>query len=60
MPAAALQALGVRRYSAGAAIAQTLYGLAAAMMREFTTTGRIDNFGVEPIAYAALNVVMAR
>lgn len=60
MPAEALQALGVRRYSAGSAIAETMYGLASAMIREFTTSGRLETFGVTPMSYPALNSTMAR
>ncbi len=57
---ATLQALGVRRYSAGSAIAEAVQGLTLAMMREFTSTGRVDTFGVKAMPYADLNAVMKR
>ncbi len=60
MPAGELRALGVRRYSAGSAIAETIHGLASAMMREFTTSGRLETFGITPMSYPALNSAMAR
>ena len=37
-----LQALGVRRLSAGSAISEAMHGHVLAMMREFVATGRID------------------
>lgn len=60
MPAAQLQALGVRRYSAGSGISEAVFGLAQAMMREFVASGRLDAQGVVPMAYPELNKVMAR
>ena len=57
---AGLEALGVRRYSAGSSISEAVNGLALAMMREFVATGRVDTLGVEPAAYPTLNAIMAR
>ena len=55
-----LQALGVRRYSAGSSISEAVLGLAHAMMREFVATGRVDALGVKPMGYSDLNAVMKR
>jgi len=57
---AGLEALGVRRYSAGSGISEAVNGLAFAMMREFVATGRLDAQGVKPLPYPELNAIMKR
>jgi len=57
---AGLEALGVRRYSAGSSISEHVNGLALAMMREFAETGRIDAQGVKAVPYPELNAIMKR
>lgn len=60
MPIAQLKALGVRRYSAGSAIAEAAHGVVQALMREFVDNGRLQAPGAAPLAWSALNKVMAR
>jgi 2-methylisocitrate lyase-like PEP mutase family enzyme len=57
---ARLRELGVRRYSAGSAIGETVDALALAMMREFHASGRVETFGIQPLAYPELNGLMKR
>ena len=58
--AARLQALGVRRLSAGSAISEAMQGHVLAMMREFVATGRVDTGGVAPAGYGEVQALMAR
>ena len=55
-----LQALGVRRLSAGSAISEAMHAHVLAMMREFVATGRIDTGGVKPATYGELQGLMVR
>jgi 2-methylisocitrate lyase-like PEP mutase family enzyme len=58
--AARLQALGVRRLSAGSAIAEAMQGHVLAMMRGFMATGRIDAQGAPAATYGEVQALMAR
>ncbi|HEY9027207.1 MAG TPA: isocitrate lyase/phosphoenolpyruvate mutase family protein [Burkholderiaceae bacterium] len=55
-----LQALGVRRLSAGSAISEAMHGHVLAMMREFVATGRVDTGGVPAATYGDVQAMMAR
>ena len=55
-----LQALGVRRFSAGSAISEAMHGHVLAMMREFVATGRIDVARARPATYGEVQALMAR
>ncbi len=55
-----LQALGVRRLSAGSAISEAMHAHVLAMMREFVATGRVDTGGVAPASYGELQALMAK
>ncbi len=57
--AARLQALGVRRLSAGSAISEAMHGHVLAMMREFVATGRVDTAGAPASSYGELQALMA-
>ncbi|HEX7638613.1 MAG TPA: hypothetical protein VF457_09465, partial [Burkholderiaceae bacterium] len=59
-PLARLRELGVRRYSAGSAIAEAAMGVVDAMMRGFLAEGRWDEPAVAPMSWPALNAVMKR
>ena len=54
-----LQALGVRRLSAGSAISEAMHGHVLAMMREFVATGRVDTAGAPASSYGELQALMA-
>ena len=54
-----LQALGVRRLSAGSAISEAMHGHVLAMMRGFAATGRIDTAGAPASTYGELQALMA-
>lgn len=56
-PAADLQALGVRRLSAGAAIAQILWAKTAAVVEPFLRDGRSEPLCESPMAYPRLNAL---
>ena len=61
LPAAdRLQALGVRRLSAGSAIAEAMHGHVLALMRRFVETGRIDDADARPATYGEVQALMAR
>ena len=61
LPAAErLQALGVRRLSAGSAISEAMHAHVLAMMRGFVATGRVDAAGVAPATYGEVQGLMAR
>jgi len=55
-----LRALGLRRYSAGAAIGMAVNALALAMMRDFLATGHVQAYGVPALSYPELNALMKR
>ena len=55
-----LQALGVRRLSAGSAISEAMHGHVLAMMREFVATGRVDTASSKPATYGEVQAMMTR
>ena len=55
-----LQALGVRRLSAGSAISEAMHGHVLAMMREFVASGRIDTASARPATYGEVQAMMKR
>ena len=55
-----LQALGVRRLSAGSAISEAMHGHVLAMMREFVASGRVDTASAKPATYGEVQALMAR
>ena len=55
-----LQALGVRRLSAGSAISEAMHGHVLAMMREFVAGGRVDTAAAKAATYGELQAMMAR
>jgi 2-methylisocitrate lyase-like PEP mutase family enzyme len=55
-----LQALGVRRLSAGSAMSEAMHGHVLAMMRAFLATGRVDTGGVPATTYGEVQALMAR
>ena len=55
-----LQALGVRRLSAGSAISEAMHGHVLAMMREFAASGRVDTSAGKPATYGEVQALMAR
>lgn len=55
-----LEAAGVRRYSAGSVMAETVDGLLLAMMRDFVADGRLNPRGVDALRYPELNELMTR
>ena len=55
-----LQALGVRRLSAGSAISEAMHGHVLAMMREFVASGRVDTASARPAAYGEVQAMMKR
>lgn len=58
LPAASeLAQLGVRRLSAGSAIAQALFGKAAALAADFLKSGKSEPLGTGAMAYADINAL---
>jgi 2-methylisocitrate lyase-like PEP mutase family enzyme len=55
-----LQALGVRRLSAGSGISEAMHGHVLAMMREFVASGRVDPAVGKPATYGEVQALMAR
>jgi 2-methylisocitrate lyase-like PEP mutase family enzyme len=55
---AALQSLGVRRVSAGSAIAQTAYGFARRAALEFLKEGNYDAMSETRADYAEMNALL--
>ena len=55
-----LQALGVRRLTAGSAISEAMHGHVLAMMREFVATGRVDTASSKPATYGEVQAMMTR
>jgi len=55
-----LQALGVRRLSAGSGISEAMHGQVLALMREFVASGRIDVALGKPATYGEVQALMAR
>jgi len=61
LPAATeLRSLGVRRLSAGSALAQAAYGRTRQLAADFLATGRSDLFADGAISYAELNELASR
>jgi 2-methylisocitrate lyase-like PEP mutase family enzyme len=58
-PASELEALGVRRLSAGSGIAQAIYGRVAALASGFLRDGRSDALADGAMPYAEINALMA-
>jgi 2-methylisocitrate lyase-like PEP mutase family enzyme len=58
--AAALRALGVRRLSAGAAVAAAALGAVRRLATQFLRDGRSDALFEEPVPYAEMNALLAR
>ncbi|HEX6739392.1 MAG TPA: isocitrate lyase/phosphoenolpyruvate mutase family protein, partial [Vicinamibacteria bacterium] len=58
-PAGELAALGVRRLSAGSAIAQSLYGRARALAKSLLSDGSSDIFAEGAMAYAEINALLS-
>lgn len=56
-PVARLRSLGVRRISAGSAIAQAAYGLVMQAAREFLNQGRYDAMFATTIGYGEMNAL---
>jgi len=50
-----LQALGVRRLSAGSSIAEFLYGAMASLSKSFLHTGQLDSTDLKAFTYGELN-----
>jgi len=59
-PSAELEALGVRRLSAGAGIAEVAYAKAASLAEAFLRTGASDPVSAEAKAYTEFNALMTR
>ncbi len=55
-----LQALGVRRFSAGSAISEAMHGQVLGMMREFLASGRVELGAGKPASYGEVQALMAR
>jgi 2-methylisocitrate lyase-like PEP mutase family enzyme len=53
-----LEALGVRRLSAGSGIAQSVFGLISSLASAFLHDGRSDALGQGALSYAAINALM--
>jgi 2-methylisocitrate lyase-like PEP mutase family enzyme len=58
-PAGELAALGVRRLSAGSALAQSLYGRARALAKSLLSDGSSDIFAEGAMAYAEINALLS-
>ncbi|MCW8278719.1 isocitrate lyase/phosphoenolpyruvate mutase family protein [Pseudomonas sp. PCH199] len=54
----ALQAIGVRRLSAGSGIAEFLYGAMASVAQSFLQTGKFDNHGIKALTYGEVNALL--
>lgn len=50
-----LQALGVRRLSAGSGIAELLYGAMGGLVKSFLATGQLDTHGLKALSYGEVN-----
>ncbi|MGZ9668725.1 isocitrate lyase/PEP mutase family protein [Pseudomonas sp. GNP014] len=50
-----LQALGVRRLSAGSGIAEFLYGAMGGLVKSFLATGQLDTHGLMALSYGEVN-----
>ncbi len=59
-PAAQLQQLGVRRFTAGSSSAQALHGVLLAMSKQFLETAQWPALPFEAMTYGALNDLMKR
>jgi len=54
-----LQALGVRRLSAGSGIAEFLYGAMAGLAKSFLETGKLDSSHLKAFTYGEVNGLLA-
>jgi 2-methylisocitrate lyase-like PEP mutase family enzyme len=54
----ALQALGVRRLSAGSGIAEFLYGAMATLAKNFMQTGKLDSHDLKALTYGEVNALL--
>ncbi|AWM91916.1 isocitrate lyase/phosphoenolpyruvate mutase family protein [Pseudomonas sp. 31-12] len=54
----ALQALGVRRLSAGSGIAEFLYGAMASLAKGFLETGKLDSSDLKAFTYGEINALL--
>lgn len=54
----ALQALGVRRLSAGSGIAEFLYGAMAALTKSFLHNGKLDSHEIKALTYGEVNALL--
>nr|WP_314642497.1 isocitrate lyase/phosphoenolpyruvate mutase family protein [uncultured Pseudomonas sp.] len=54
----ALQALGVRRLSAGSGIAEFLYGAMASLAKGFLETGKLDSSHLKAFTYGEINALL--
>jgi 2-methylisocitrate lyase-like PEP mutase family enzyme len=59
-PAAELEKLGVRRLSAGSGIAESAWGLAARLARDFLRDGESDPLSADAMEYGAINALVGR
>ncbi|SDR87772.1 isocitrate lyase/PEP mutase family protein [Pseudomonas prosekii] len=53
-----LQALGVRRLSAGSSIAEFLYGAMAGLAKSFLGTGKLDSRDLRALSYGEVNALL--
>jgi 2-methylisocitrate lyase-like PEP mutase family enzyme len=58
--AAALRSAGVRRLSAGSALASAALGAVRRLATAFLADGRSDPLFVDPVAYGAMNALLSR
>ncbi|MNV87654.1 hypothetical protein D3C71_1817940 [compost metagenome] len=54
----ALEALGVRRLSAGSGIAEFLYGAMAGIAQSFLQTGKFDSHNLKAFTYGEINALL--
>jgi hypothetical protein len=50
-----LQALGVRRLSAGSGIAEFLYGAMGSLVKSFLASGKLDSHDLKALTYGEVN-----
>jgi hypothetical protein len=53
-----LEALGVRRLTAGSGIAEFLYGAMAGITKSFLQTGRFDSHDLKALTYGEVNALL--
>ncbi|MNG36556.1 hypothetical protein D3C81_1243290 [compost metagenome] len=54
----ALEALGVRRLTAGSGIAEFLYGAMAGIAKSFLQTGKFDSHDLKALTYGEVNALL--